>query len=149
MSTRLILGNTSPGTNFASCYDEIDRSYLFRNDYFTIRYWINTPFSTFENNGILFAKKWDANLFYTFGSGTNRPGLIQGYVKDTNGNALSGCTVHLFATNTDVLYASAACLSNGSFDFSVPDYTTNYYLVAFSTADQTLAGTTVNTISGV
>lgn len=149
MSSTVIFGNTYPGISFARRLDPVNQELLFQNSFFFLPFWDNTPFASFENSGMFKAKNWAANPFFPLRQGTNRLGHIIGVTKDSNSNVLSGCTIHAFITTTDVLYLSTGVGSDGSYDIVVPDYTTAYYLVAFSNIDSTLAGTTVNTISGV
>lgn len=72
---------------------------------------------------------------------------IQEVSRDAQGNALAGVTVCLFLTGSDALVDKVVSDAAGNFAFKVPDTTTRYYAVSFS-ADGTLAGVTVNTLTG-
>lgn len=73
---------------------------------------------------------------------------ITGVSRDAQGNPLGGATCLLFATGTDKLAGKVVSeAGTGAFSFTVPNTTTRYY-ITFLSADGSLGGTTVNTITG-
>lgn len=73
--------------------------------------------------------------------------LVTGVTRDSGGNPLGGCTVELFDTRTD--QRVAATVSDGSGNFSLPGASGPYYLVCYKAGTPDLAGTSVNTLTGV
>lgn len=149
MSSRAILGINYPGISYSRRLDPLNQDILLQNSFFLLPYTEDWISSSFEGIGNFRAKSWAPGNRCSYRQGTNRLGHIIGIAKNSTGGTLSACTVRAFIAATDILYLSVAAGTDGSFDIAVPDYTTEYYLVAFSSADATLAGTTVKTISGV
>lgn len=73
--------------------------------------------------------------------------FISGVTKDSTGATLGGCTVKLFRTDNDTLYAQMISDASGNYSFSVPNDTT-YYVVSYKAGAPDVAGTTVNTLTG-
>ncbi|MGD0591086.1 MAG: hypothetical protein ABSA44_09845 [Bacteroidota bacterium] len=70
---------------------------------------------------------------------------ITGTTKDSSGNALAGCTVHLFDASVDILISIVQSDASGAFMFLVSPSTT-CYILAYKTGSPDVAGTTVNTL---
>ncbi len=73
---------------------------------------------------------------------------VAGITKDANGNPLGGCTVHLFKTADDSKVAAAISDANGNYSFNTNPVDL-YYVVAYLAGSPDVAGTTVNTLTGV
>ena len=76
---------------------------------------------------------------------------VTGTTLDSNGAALGGCVVLLFLTATDVLFAATTSDAGGFFEFRSASQspTMLYYLVAYKAGSPDIAGTTVNTLTGL
>lgn len=75
---------------------------------------------------------------------------LTGLTKDSTGAVLGNCTVHWFNTATDVLIDVTTSDANGLFEFRSGGQPPNaYYLVAYKPGSPAVAGTTVNTLTGV
>ncbi len=76
--------------------------------------------------------------------------LITGTTKDANGVALGNCVVHLMNTADDRLLRQTTSDANGLFEFREGGQPPNaYYLVAYLAGSPDVAGTTVNTLTGI
>lgn len=73
---------------------------------------------------------------------------IAGVTKDSSGVALSGCTVKLFLAASDTIVSTQTSDVNGNYSFNV-DKTVSYYVIAYLAGGTPVAGTTVNTLTGV
>jgi hypothetical protein len=75
--------------------------------------------------------------------------LISGVTKDSSGAALAGCTVSLYRTSDDVLMEKTNSDGSGAYRFSAVGLSETYYVVAYKAGSPDVAGTTVNTLTGV
>ncbi len=73
---------------------------------------------------------------------------VSGIVRDASNVPMSGVTVHLFQTSTDVLFAVTTTDANGYYQFLAASPSQNYYAVAYKALAPDVAGTTVNTLVG-
>ncbi len=74
--------------------------------------------------------------------------IISGITRDANDAVLPGVTVELFDTATDQKVLSAISDANGAYRFDVTGGHT-FYAIAYLTGSPDVAGTTVNTLTGV
>lgn len=75
---------------------------------------------------------------------------LTGTTKDSTGAALGNCVVHWFNTAGDLLLDTVTSDANGLFEFRTAGQPPNaYYLVAYKAGSTDVAGTTVNTLTGV
>jgi hypothetical protein len=75
---------------------------------------------------------------------------ITGTTRDSTGAVLGNCTVDWFNTADDVKLDSATSDANGLFEFRTGGQPPNaYYLVAYKAGSPDVAGTTINTITGI
>ena len=72
---------------------------------------------------------------------------ISGVTRDSGGTPLGGVVVDLFLTADDTKIA--ATVSDGAGNFSFGATAGPYYLVAYKTGTPDVAGTSVNTLTGV
>ena len=75
--------------------------------------------------------------------------VVSGITRDANGNALGGCTVHLFRSVTDVLVEQNVSDGGGNYSFQTANPADNYYVVAYLPGSPDVNGTTVNTLAAV
>lgn len=75
--------------------------------------------------------------------------IIGGVTKDSSGVALAGVTVDLFRTIDNVMIDSAVSDGSGNYQFSTPGPGQNYYVVAYKAGAPDVAGTTLNTLTGI
>jgi hypothetical protein len=73
---------------------------------------------------------------------------ITGVTKDSAGTALANCIVNLFDATTNIMLQTMVSDTNGNYTFQVQPQIT-YYIVAYKTGVPDVAGTTVNTLTGV
>ncbi len=76
------------------------------------------------------------------------PYSITGISRDANGAALAGCTVKLFRTVDDSLVNQATSDANGIYTTPASPLFT-HYVVSYKSGSPDVAGTTVNTLTGV
>jgi hypothetical protein len=75
---------------------------------------------------------------------------LTGTTRDTTGVALGSCTVDWFNTADDVKIDSTTSDANGLFEFRTAGQPPNaYYLVAYKAGSPDVAGTTVNSLTGI
>lgn len=75
---------------------------------------------------------------------------ITGTTKDSSGVALGSCSVDWFDTATDVRLDTTTSDTSGAFEFRTAGQPPNaYYLVAYKAGSPDVAGTTVNTLTGI
>ena len=75
---------------------------------------------------------------------------IGAVTKDKNsGAAIAGCTVKLYRTVDDVVVATTTSDGSGNYAFWVNNSVDNYYARAYKTGSPDIAGTTLNTLTGV
>lgn len=73
---------------------------------------------------------------------------ISGVTRDSTGAALASCNVDLFNTATDIRMDATTSDGSGAYSFGANWYD-QYYAVAYKTGSPDVAGTTVNTLTGV
>ena len=73
---------------------------------------------------------------------------ISGITKDSTGTPLAGCTVHIFETMRDLLMGLTVSDGGGNYSLSVTP-SNPQYCVAYLAGFPDVAGTTVNTLTGV
>lgn len=107
--------------------------------------------------GLPFPVQFVTNISRRFGAIAVRPQpqrspvqlVISGTTRDSVGNALGGCAVHLFRTVGDVfidLLTSDA--TTGAFSFTTPGPAQNYFVVSYLPGSPDRAGTSLNTLVG-
>jgi hypothetical protein len=75
---------------------------------------------------------------------------LSGTTRDSTGAALANCVVEWFDTATDVKIGSTTSDANGFYEFRTAGQPPNaYYLVAYKAGSPDVAGTTLNTLTGV
>lgn len=75
---------------------------------------------------------------------------LTGTTKDSTGAALGNCVVDWFRTSDDVKLDTTTSDANGLFEFRTAGQPpTTYYLVAYKAGSPDVAGTTVNTLTGL
>ena len=84
--------------------------------------------------------------FRTFRNAKNF--TISGVTKDSSGNPLANCVVHLFRTGDDSAVAKTTSDGSGNYSFTLGDNAGNFYVVAYLPGAPDVAGVTVNTLIG-
>jgi hypothetical protein len=74
---------------------------------------------------------------------------IFGITKDSAGAVLASCTVNLLETLANKFIESTISDANGNYEFRSPSLSTAYYVVAYKAGSPDVAGTTVNTLTGI
>ena len=75
---------------------------------------------------------------------------INGVTRDANGTILGNCVVHLFFTASDVIQAvQTSDPTTGAYSIIVQPPPVTYYAVAYKAGSPDVAGTTINTLTGV
>ena len=75
---------------------------------------------------------------------------ITGVTRDSTGNVVVSCVVHLFATATDVEAGQTTSdAGTGVYAFTLGSGVGTYYVVAYKAGSPDIAGTTVNTLTPV
>jgi hypothetical protein len=80
--------------------------------------------------------------------GTHARKMVIGVTRDSTGAPLGGCTVDLFNTAGDVVVDTVVSEPDGYFAVGDPNGV-NCYMVAYLAGAPDVAGTTVNTLTGV
>jgi hypothetical protein len=80
-----------------------------------------------------------------------RIAMISGITRDSTGAVLGGCTVELYLTATDEpLFKVVSDATTGVFTFTCARYAPRtHYIVAYKAGGTDVAGTTLNTLTGV
>lgn len=74
---------------------------------------------------------------------------LAGITKDSSGTPVGGCTVKVFRTDNDLLVGQVLSdPTTGVYEYSVQPGD-EYYVVAYKAGAPDLAGTTVNTLTGL
>lgn len=74
--------------------------------------------------------------------------FITGTTKDSSGVALASCLLDLYRTSDDASMSRTISDGSGAYSFSVGQGQ-RYYIVAYKAGGPDVAGTTVNTLTGV
>lgn len=83
-----------------------------------------------------------AGFYDIIGSDVQQYG-ITGYTRDCTSSAIiAGATVRLFRSDTNVLVSSTTSGVDGSYTFTLPPTSTQYFMVAYKSGATNLAGTT-------
>lgn len=77
--------------------------------------------------------------------------MISGVTRDSAGAILGGCVVELYQTLTDLpLQKVTSDATTGAFTFTAARYApTTHYIVAYKAGSPDVAGTTLNTLTGL
>lgn len=96
--------------------------------------------------GVLDSVQWGP--YDTVGGISARVGFV-GVSRDQYGSPLGNCVVQLFRTSDDLFIMEVTSDSNGNFtlfSWYTPD---QHYIVAYKAGSPDVAGTTVNTLTGI
>jgi hypothetical protein len=75
---------------------------------------------------------------------------VTGITKDCNSVVVGSVTVKLFQTSNDLLISTTTSDAvTGAYDFPVQNNAATYYVVCYKTGVPDIAGTSVNTLTGV
>jgi hypothetical protein len=74
---------------------------------------------------------------------------VSGVTRDSVGNPLGSCTVHLFRSKDDTLVDQQVSDASGNYTFITANPADTYYVVAYLAGSPDVAGTSVNTLPGV
>jgi hypothetical protein len=92
-----------------------------------------------------FPLKYENWTWFKMVGGTSERIAVQGQVVNSSGSGVSGVTVKLFDTPTNVMVDSTTTDANGNYD--VGSYlSTNAFAIGYVTGSPDKAGTTINTI---
>lgn len=152
--SRLIGGNTTPGTNWAARLEAcLSGSYGFERfdswpSFVCAPEWPSSRLiqANVNESPVFIGASWGNRLAFRRGVASWK--RITGITKDSAGSPLAAATVRLFQTSDNAFLMQTTSAPDGTYEVGVKDSTTQCYLVAYKAGSPDITGATVNILTG-